>query len=119
MSNKILGDQGESYAADYLRRQGCRILVRNYRTKVGEIDIIADDHGVLVFVEVKTRRGVRCGMPAEAVDYRKRKKIVQTAYWYLRANHAETHLCRFDVIEVYAMDRGWNIHHIKNAFEAQ
>ena len=53
MSNKTLGDQGETCAVEYLRRQGCHILTRNYRTKLGEIDIIADDHGTLVFIEVK------------------------------------------------------------------
>jgi len=64
MSNKTLGDQGEAYAADYLRQNGYRILTRNYRTKVGEIDLIADDHGTLVFIEVKTRRGMHYGTPA-------------------------------------------------------
>ena len=72
MSNKTLGDQGESCAADYLRQKGYHILTRNYRTRVGEIDIIADDHGTKVFIEVKTRSGVYYGTPAEAVNYGKR-----------------------------------------------
>lgn len=117
MSNKTLGDQGESCAAEYLRRQGCRILTRNYRCKIGEIDIIADDHGTLVFVEVKTRRSIRCGTPAESVHYRKRQKIVQTSYWYLRERHMENAHCRFDVLEVYAVGGSWTVHAIKNAFE--
>lgn len=117
MSNKTLGDQGESCAAEYLRRQGCRILTRNYRCKIGEIDIIADDHGTLVFVEVKTRRSMRCGTPAESVHYRKRQKIVQTAYWYLRERHMENAHCRFDVLEVYAVGGTWMVHEIRNAFE--
>ena len=74
MSNKTLGDQGETCAVEYLRRQGCHILTRNYRTKLGEIDIIADDHGTLVFIEVKTRRSSHYGLPAEAVHYRKQQK---------------------------------------------
>lgn len=118
MSNKALGDRGESCAAEYLRRQGCRILTRNYRCKAGEIDIIAEDHGTLVFIEVKTRRGVRYGTPAEAVHYRKRQKIVQTAYWYLHERQAENMYSRFDVIEVYAVGEVWTVHVIKNAFEA-
>ena len=81
MNNKHLGDRGESYAEDYLRRQGYRILTRNYRTKIGEIDLIADDHGTLVFIEVKTRSSVRYGIPSEAVNYKKKQKIIQTAYW--------------------------------------
>lgn len=117
MSNKTLGDQGEAYAAAYLRQHGYRILTRNYRTKVGEIDLIADDHGTLVFIEVKTRSSVRCGMPAEAVNYKKRQKIIQTAYWYLHAQHRENAICRFDVLEVYAVGASWNVHQIKNAFE--
>ena len=118
MSNKALGNQGETYAAEYLRRQGCRILTRNYRTKIGEIDIVADDHGTLVFIEVKTRRGMHYGTPAEAVHYRKQQKIVQTAHWYLREQNKENAHCRFDVLEIYAFGDLWQVHQIKNAVEA-
>lgn len=118
MSSKTLGDQGESCAAEYLRRQGFRILTRNYRCKIGEIDLIVDDHGTLVFVEVKTRSSVRYGTPAEAVHYRKRQKIIQSAYWYLREHGMEHVHCRFDVLEVYAAGSAWTVHAIKNAFEA-
>ena len=117
MNNKHLGDRGESYAEDYLRRQGYCILTRNYRTKIGEIDLIADDHGTLVFIEVKTRSSVRCGMPAEAVNYKKKQKIIQTAYWYLYEQRRENTICRFDVLEVYAIGNNWNVHQIKGAFE--
>ena len=118
MSNKTLGDQGETCAVEYLRRQGCHILTRNYRTKLGEIHIIADDHGTLVFIEVKTRRSSHYGLPAEAVHYRKQQKIIQTAYCYLHTHHMENHLCRFDVLEIYAMKDGWKVNQIKSAFEA-
>ena len=118
MNNKKLGDRGESCAAEYLQRQGCRILMRNYRMKIGEIDLIAEDHGTLVFIEVKTRSSVRYGTPAEAVNYKKRQKIIQTAYWYLRAQHREDAVCRFDVLEVYAAGDSWTVHQIRNAFEA-
>ena len=117
MSNKTLGDQGEAYAAAYLRQNGYRILTRNYRTKIGEIDLIADDHGTLVFIEVKTRSSVRCGVPAEAVNYKKRQKIIQTAYWYLYEQRRENTTCRFDVLEVYAIGDSWSAHQIKGAFE--
>ena len=117
MNNKHLGDRGESYAEDYLRRQGYRILTRNYRTKIGEIDLIADDHGTLVFIEVKTRSSVRYGIPAEAVNYKKKQKIIQTAYWYLYEQRRENVICRFDVLEVYAIGNNWNVHQIKGAFE--
>jgi len=117
MSSKALGDRGEAYAANYLRQNGYRILTRNYRTKIGEIDLIAEDQDTLVFIEVKTRSSVRYGMPAEAVNYKKRQKIIQTAYWYLCAQHRENTICRFDVLEVYAVGDRWNVHQIKNAFE--
>ena len=117
MNNKHLGDRGESYAEDYLRRQGYRILTRNYRTKIGEIDLIADDHGTLVFIEVKTRSSVHYGVPAEAVNYKKKQKIIQTAYWYLYEQRRENTICRFDVLEVYAIGNNWNVHQIKGAFE--
>ena len=117
MSSKALGDQGEAYAANYLRQNGYRILTRNYRTKIGEIDLIAEDQDTLVFIEVKTRSSVRYGMPAEAVNYKKRQKIIQTAYWYLYEQRRENTICRFDVLEVYAIGNNWNVHHIKGAFE--
>lgn len=117
MNSKALGNQGESFAAEHLQRRGCRILTRNYRCKIGEIDIVAEDHGTLVFVEVKTRRSDRCGTPAEAVHYRKQQKIVQTAYWYLREHRMENSRCRFDVLEVYAVGDTWTVYEIRNAFE--
>ena len=117
MSNKVLGDRGESCAAHYLGAQGYRILAQKYRTKIGEIDLIAKDRDTLVFVEVKTRRSVRCGLPAEAVNYRKQRKIIQTAMWYLREKRMDQTPCRFDIVEVYAAGSEWGIHHLKGAFE--
>ena len=119
MNNKILGAQGEERAGAYLTAHGYEICERNYRIRSGEIDIIADDHGTLVFVEVKTRSGTSYGTPAEAVDFRKRKKIIQTAYRYLRQRQIDNRPCRFDVIEVYAVSGSdWPVRHIKGAFEA-
>ena len=118
MSNQVLGAQGENCAASYLRAHGCMILERNYRTQTGEIDIIADDHGTLVFVEVKTRTGTAYGTPAQAVNFRKRNKIIQTAYRYLGQKQIDNRPCRFDVIEVYAVSGSdWPVRHIKGAFE--
>lgn len=119
MNNRALGTQGEARAAAYLTAHGYAICACNFRVRSGEIDIIADDHGTLVFVEVKTRRGTQYGTPAQAVDFRKRNKIVQTAYWYLRQRQIDHRPCRFDVIEVYAVPSGdWQVRHIKGAFEA-
>lgn len=117
MDNKLIGSQGEEIAARYLAGQGYRICARNYRVKVGEIDIIASLPGLVAFVEVKTRRSLRCGTPAQAVDYHKQQKIIRTARWYLRQRHLEECLCRFDVIEVYLQGGQNDIRHIKGAFE--
>ena len=96
---------------------GCQVLERNYCMKYGEIDIIAEDHGTIVFVEVKTRRSISYGTPAQAVNYRKQNKIIQMAQIYLRQRQIENRPCRFDVVEVYAVGDVWRIHHIKDAFE--
>lgn len=118
MDTKELGRQGEAAAAEYLARQGYRIYARNFRAPVGEIDIIAGQGELIVFVEVKTRRSLRCGTPAMAVDCRKQQKIIQTARWFIRQRHLEEYLCRFDVIEVYATGGGIQIRQLQGAFEA-
>ena len=119
--NKELGQAGEAAAVAYLQQHGYKIAARNYRVKVGELDIIAwQDPKTLVFVEVKTRTGLQYGTPAEAVNYYKRKKIIRTAQWYLMEKHLQgSCYCRFDVIEVYAMAQGrWEVRQIEGAFEA-
>ncbi|HDH53078.1 MAG TPA: YraN family protein, partial [Nitrospirae bacterium] len=70
-----LGQKGEELAVKYLRKKGYKIIKQNYKTKIGEIDIIANDGGTLVFVEVKTRESIAYGMPFEAVNSYKRRKI--------------------------------------------
>ncbi len=118
MDTKELGRQGEAAAAEYLAGHGYRIYARNFRAPVGEIDIIAGQPGLVVFVEVKTRRSLRCGTPATAVNYRKQQKIIQTARWFIRQRHLEECLCRFDVIEVYVGSGGLQIRQLQGAFEA-
>ena len=120
MKNQILGSQGEQAAADFLHQQGYKICARNFRVPVGEIDIIARQGEVLAFVEVKTRHGSRYGTPAQAVNYHKQQKIIQTAKWYLRQNHLEDRcFCRFDVLEVYALPGNkWHVRHLPGAFES-
>ena len=84
--NKESGRNGEDLAVDFLIQKGYRILQRNFRFEHGEIDIVADDRGVLVFVEVKARRTKQFGEPEEAVSIRKRKQIRKTALGYLFRN---------------------------------
>ena len=118
MNTKILGNAGEDAAADYLVRNGYTVLCRNYRVPVGEIDLIVRKKGVTVFTEVKTRRSLRCGEAALAVNYYKQQKIIRTAQWYIRANNLDDTPCRFDVMEVYRKpDGSWAINQIEGAFE--
>lgn len=98
--NKITGKCGENAVASYLKKMGYKILERNYRNKIGEIDIIAKNKENLVFVEVKTRSSDKFGTPAEAVTYYKKQKIVNAAKYYLMKNPTELNI-RFDIAEVY------------------
>ena len=119
MRKQQLGRAGEDEAAAFLKKKGYVLAARNYRAKVGEIDIIAwQDAQTLVFVEVKTRQGCLFGTPAQAVDAHKRKKIILTATQYLRQRRLGDCFCRFDVIEVYAMPAApWRVRHYEGAFE--
>lgn len=109
------GNEGEKIAADYLIKQSCQILERNFRCKYGEIDIIAREEPYLIIVEVKNRTNIRKGSPAEAVDWRKRKKICRTFNYYRMIHHLDEYvMVRFDVMEIYhSKTCRW----IKNAFE--
>ncbi len=105
MYNKITGQCGEDFAADYLKKNKYKIVSRNYKNKIGEIDIIAKDKENLVFIEVKTRSSEKFGTPAEAVTYYKKQKIVNAAKVYLSQNPTELNI-RFDIVEVYGVFDG-------------
>jgi putative endonuclease len=110
------GTIGEDVAVEYLKKKGYNILQRNYRFNHGEIDIIAEDGNVLVFVEVKARRSKKFGEPEDAVTPRKRDKIRATADGYLFENNIDDKECRFDVLAiVYECDKVV-IRHIIDAF---
>lgn len=113
-----LGAWGEEQAAKFLKRQRVKILHRNYRTPVGEIDIIARQGKVLLFVEVKTRRSTVCGVPAEAVGPAKQRQILRTAEWFLLETKSSHLQPRFDVISILMNGEQIDIEHIENAFGA-
>lgn len=113
-----LGRQGEDAAVQYLQSKGMKVLERNLRTPVGEIDLIASHRNILAFVEVKTRRGTAFGSPAEAVGPRKQRQIVQTAKWYLNERPHKKLQPRFDVIAIIVRGDDFQIEHIPGAFEA-
>ena len=116
------GRQAESEAEAYLRRKGYRILQRNARSPVGELDLVAEQGGVLVFIEVKARQTDAMGGAVHAVDSRKRAKLIRLASQYLARHRPvrgrpEVRPCRFDVI-LCTGDAGRDaIEHIENAFE--
>ena len=117
--NKWLGNRGERAAAGYLKRQGFKILHRQYAGPLGEIDIVARDGRTIVFVEVKTRKSDAAGHPVEAVTFPKRKKLTQLALSFLKRYNLLEHPARFDVVAVLWPDdnRKPTITHYRNAFE--
>jgi putative endonuclease len=116
---RLLGDEGERIACRHLKKLGYRILVKQARSRLGEIDLIARDGGTIVFVEVKSRRGQREGSPAEAVDARKQKKLTQLALAWLKQRKLLGHPSRFDVVAIrWDADGRPVVEHYQNAFDA-
>lgn len=97
---KNVGDIGENFAADLLTNSGYQIIERNYRTKAGEIDIIAAKNGVLHFIEVKTRNGDQYGYPSESVTATKQLRIKRAAEQYLQGRRLNWNRLSFDVYEI-------------------
>jgi len=114
-----LGKHGEELASEFLKNAGLSIIVRNYRNKTGEIDIIARDQETLVFVEVKTRKSLTYGQPYEAVSRKKQKQICRLALYYMTRNKLHDQAVRFDVISiVMTSNENPKIEHLINCFEA-
>lgn len=111
------GKESEALAARHLKKNGYKILERNYRTKLGEIDIIARDRDTLVFVEVKAKRSDRFGSPKEAVTFKKQQKISRIALLYLNETNQNNAKARFDVVAILTSEDSTNIEIVKNAFE--
>jgi putative endonuclease len=111
-----LGEKGEGLAVKYLKKKGYKIITQNYKTRIGEIDIIAREGDTLVFVEVKTRESIAYGKPFEAVDYFKKRKIANVALLYLK-KLKEIPPCRFDVVSIYFDHGKPDCELIKDAFE--
>jgi putative endonuclease len=110
--------RGETLAALFLRLKGYRIEARNWRCPLGELDIVAWDRDTLVFVEVKARSGTSAGAPEEAVDPRKRARLVQLAQAYLARCRGPMPPCRFDVIAVERRRPLPRVRHLRAAFRA-
>lgn len=113
-----IGNKGEDFVAEFIRKKGYIISGRNYRTKYGEIDIIAENDDEILFVEVKTRSDGALARPYEYVNFSKQRKIIITAGIYLRNNGFGLQP-RFDVAEVFLSKTGkMELNYIENAFGA-
>ncbi|MBI5923686.1 MAG: YraN family protein [Betaproteobacteria bacterium] len=109
------GERAEALAAAYLERQGLRILERNYRVRGGEIDLICDDHGCLVFVEVRLRTSSRFGGAAASITTTKQRRLILAARHYLSGRREQP--CRFDAVLLSGLTDN-DIEWIRNAFDA-
>ena len=116
--SRDLGDRGEAWAVRRLEQLGYRIVERNYRCPLGEIDCVAVHRGAVVFLEVKARATTAYGDPLEAVDRRKRRKLTRLARYYVAEKNLHGAALRFDVVAVRVEDGAPRVDVIENAFDA-
>ncbi|WP_437206066.1 YraN family protein [Planctomicrobium sp. SH664] len=115
---KLFGDRGERLAARHLKQLGYRILARQCRNRLGEIDLIAMDQETVVFVEVKTRSSHVAGHPKEAVTYRKQQQLTRAALAWLKTHRLLERRARFDVVAItWQGNEPPQLEHVINAFE--
>jgi putative endonuclease len=114
-----IGKRAEDLACACLEARGIRIVERNWRHREGEIDVVADDGGTCVFVEVRSRTGVALGHALEAVTARKRAQVIRAARLYLAEETPAASGYRFDVVGVTFFDdgRGPEVDYVESAFE--
>jgi putative endonuclease len=113
--SRAAGSRFERLAAQHLTRAGFRVLASNYTCRGGELDLVCDDAGTLVFVEVRARTRATYGTPGETVRATKQRRVIHAARHYLATHHLDEVACRFDVIAITVEDGA--IEHFKNAFE--
>ena len=116
---QILGELGEEAAFEFLKKKGYRILEQNYKTPLGEIDIIAQDKEQLVFVEVKSLSDTSYILPQEMLNKKKQEQIIRVALSYLKAKGLKSADCRFDCVAVvFSLGKEPEIELIKDAFQS-
>ncbi len=119
LNHKEFGNMGERLAEVFLIDLGFKVLHRNYRTKIGEIDLVLKKDNLLVFVEVKTRKTKSYGRGFEAVNFKKQQTLRRVAEQYIaygKPKQKSSISMRFDVIDVYIQGNNTKINHIENAF---
>ena len=114
------GNRSERAAARYLRRLGCRILTRNYSCPQGELDLVVEDAGCVVFVEVRSTERVDASRPAASVNFAKQRRLTDLALHYLKKHKLLDAAARFDVLAISwpPQQKEPRIEHFRNAFEA-
>lgn len=115
MADRLSGAEAEALAGGHLERAGLRTLARNYRCRQGEIDLIMEDSGTLVFVEVRYRHSRGFGSASESIDHRKQQRLIAAARHYLAAKHIDRP-CRFDVVAMTGTPP--QLEWLRNAFDA-
>ncbi len=113
------GKQAEEIAANYLRNQKVKLLIQNFHSRFGEIDLIGLDKEILIFVEVRYRKNEHFLAAVETIDQHKCRKIIITSEYYLNKHKKyQSHLCRYDVMTITGELESPAIEWIKNAFQA-
>ena len=115
VNSSVRTNQGEQLACKYLKNRGFDVIEKNYKTRYGEIDIIAVHQDVLCFIEVKSRKSTEYGLPEEYVDRRKQQKLIKTSLIYCINTITPVQDRRFDVVSVDLNNGQCRL--IKNAFE--
>ena len=113
---QAFGEMGERVAERWLKRQGWRIMQRRFRSGHRDIDLVAERGGIVAFVEVKARSGIRFGDPVEAVDWRKQRELARSAKVWIDRNGRCDESYRFDVIGIWLAGDRVRVRHIENAF---
>jgi len=114
------GKQGEELAIEYLKKKGYKVIERNYRCRMGEIDIIALHKGATVFMEVKTRKDYSFGLPQDSVNKRKQRHMILSALFYIKYKHLSLDdKYRFDVIGIDFTKEKPDINLIQDAFQVE
>jgi len=117
-NRRAVGQKGEALAASYLKDRGMRIVDRNVRCALGEIDLVGLDGDTIVFVEVRTRSSSVKGSAKESITAGKRRRLVRLAQWYLKGKRWENRSARFDVVAVTWIGETPELDWIPNAFDA-
>jgi putative endonuclease len=112
-----LGRRGEEVAAEFVRGLGYRLIERNFRCRAGEVDLVALDDDTVVFVEVRSRSGVRLGTPLESVDGRKQAQVARVARYFLAAHGWHERTVRFDVVGIRFDAEPPAVEHVRAAFD--